>query len=173
LRTKLTRADTGKALAHKQVLIYHRATPSASWKRIRKLRTDVAGRADLTLQPKRSGQLEAVFPGTRGIARSAASTKYVVRPVVTAVLSSDTAVHGGTVTLSGGVTPAVSNAKVTRQRLMNGAWVNRGKTRTNRRGLYTFDLQPNYAGTYILRVVVAPADGRGETHSHRVRLTVS
>lgn len=173
LQTKLKRADTAKPLAHKSVLIYHRSTPAASWKKIKKLRTDSSGRAKATLYPKRSGRYEAVFAGARGVARSTAHTSYVVTPVVTSGLSPDTVVHGGTVTLSGGVTPAVSGARVTRQRLMNGAWVARGKTRTNRRGLYSFDLRPKYAGTYVLRVLVAPADGRGTAHSHRVRLTVS
>jgi GH25 family lysozyme M1 (1,4-beta-N-acetylmuramidase)/5-hydroxyisourate hydrolase-like protein (transthyretin family) len=174
LQTKLTRTDTGDPLARRRVLVYHRATSAAAWKRIDTLRTDASGRADLTLTPRRSGQLESVFPGTRSMARAVAYTKYAVRPVVTSTLSSDSVVHGGTVTMSGGMTPAVSHVKVTLQRLVNGAWLtSKTTTRTGPRGRYIFDIRPRTPGTYVLRALVAAADGRAATHSHRVRLTVS
>jgi hypothetical protein len=174
LQTKLTRTDTGDPLARRRVLIYHRATASAPWKRIDKLRTDGSGEADLTLAPKRSGRLEAVFPGTRGMARAVAYTKYAVRPIVTSTLSSDTITAGSVVTLSGAVTPAVSHATVSLQRLVDGVWVrSKARTRTNQRGRYTFNLHPRTPGTYVLRTLIAPAGGRTEAHSHRVKLTVS
>jgi GH25 family lysozyme M1 (1,4-beta-N-acetylmuramidase) len=173
LRAKLTRADTKKALADRRVIMFRRSNPKASWKKIRKLRTDSRGRASTVITPTHSARVETVFPGGHGVQRSTLFTRYVVHPAVTSTLSAHRVAHTESVTLSGTANPYQAGQKVTRQRLMNGKWVARGTTTIDKHGRYSFTLRPKYAGTYVLRDVVAAAGGRGKGHSPRVHLKVS
>jgi hypothetical protein len=125
------------------------------------------------LHPKQSATIELIFPGKGGMARSSVFKSFIVRPAVTAVLSSPTVAHGSTVTLSGTVTPAIAGQKVVRQRLTGGRWVTRGTTKVTRRGTYSFTLQPKTAGTYVLRDIVAATPKRGVGLSPRVKLTAT
>jgi len=172
-QAKLTRSDTKAALANKRILLFRRTTPTSPWKRIRTLHTNASGRVATTIHPKHSGEFEAVYTGSSSYARATDFENFVVHPIVTSTLSSDTAAQGATVMMTGTVTPVVAHQKVTRQRLINGKWVAKGTTRVNRHGHFSFALRPSRTGTYLYRAWVGPAGHRASGHSHRVQLTVS
>jgi GH25 family lysozyme M1 (1,4-beta-N-acetylmuramidase) len=172
LKATLLRSDTHAALADKQVLVFRRQSTSAPWVQVRNLSTNIAGRVTTLLRPKRSAQLEAVFPGAKGVERSVAFENYVVKPTVTAALSATTVKHGGHVTLSGSVAPFARGTKVFREGLVNGTWQIWATTTLGRKGQFSFSIHPKAKSVDTYRIVVAAAHGRGSAVSAKLRLTV-
>jgi lysozyme len=173
VKAKLTRADTRAALANRPVLIFRRGSASGAWHRIRKLQTDAKGHVKTVLAPTRSAQLEAVFPGGKGVARASVFKNYVVHPTVTAALSATSVARRSPVTLSGTANPAAAGQTITLERRLNGKWRNRGTARLDHHGRYSFALRPKATGVAVFRTVIAAAKHRGAGHSPRVRLTVT
>jgi GH25 family lysozyme M1 (1,4-beta-N-acetylmuramidase) len=173
LLAKLTRSDTKAALAGRRVLIFRRTSLTSAWVQIRKLRTDARGLVSSVLRPKRSAELETVFPGAKGVARSSTFESYVVRPTVTAALSSDTVRHGGHVTLSGTAVPFFDGQQVMREGLLDGQWQVWATTSIGPRGRFIFRIHPKTKATEIYRVVVAASSSHGSGHSPRLTLTVT
>jgi GH25 family lysozyme M1 (1,4-beta-N-acetylmuramidase) len=173
LKVTLTRADTKAALADRPVLIYRRSSANAKWHRIRKLDTNDNGHVKTVLTPTHSAQLEAVFPGAKGVARADVLRSYVVRPTVTAALSEASVTQGTAVTMSGVAAPPTSGEEVTRQRLVDGSWRDGPTTTVNHHGQYSFTIQAPATGTYVYRALLPAAKHRGSGHSPRVTLTVS
>lgn len=173
MTAKLRRADTKAALADQTLLVYRRHSARLPWQRISKLATDPKGRATVRLTPHKSAQLEAVFPGAKGVARSTTYKAFVVHPNVTGSLSQASANVGDTVVISGTVAPYVAGQTVTRQRRVNGTWVAKATTTVSDTGEYSFTIVPKAAGSQVFRAVVAPSRGRGNGLSPKLRLTVS
>jgi GH25 family lysozyme M1 (1,4-beta-N-acetylmuramidase) len=173
VRVKLTRTDTKAALSGRRVLIFRRHSASENWKQIAKLHTNAHGKVHTVLTPKASAQLEAVFPGAKGVARSTVFSSYTVTPIVATALSAPTVKHGKTVTLSGSVHPFVMGEQVARQRKVDGTWVTKGTTAVTKDGTYSFTLTPRLVGTYVYRLVAASTAHRGTGYSRSVRLTAT
>jgi GH25 family lysozyme M1 (1,4-beta-N-acetylmuramidase) len=173
MTAQLRRADTKAALADQTLLVYRRHTTNLPWQRISKLATDLKGRATLQLTPHKSAQLEAVFPGTKGVERSTTYRAFVVHPNVTGSLSQASVNAGATAVISGTVAPYVAGQTVTEQRLINGTWVAKATTTVSDNGEYSFTIVPKAAGTEVFRAVVAPSNGRGNGLSPKLTLTVS
>jgi GH25 family lysozyme M1 (1,4-beta-N-acetylmuramidase) len=172
LKATLHRADTHAALPDKQVLLFRRESVSTPWVQVRKLSTNSAGLVTTLLRPKRSAQLEAVFPGGKGVARSEAFENYVVRPTVTAALSSTKINRGKHVTLTGKVSPFVRGTKVLREGLVGGRWQVWATTKLGPKGGFRFVIHPTAKSVDTYRIVVAAAHGRGKGISSRMQLTV-
>jgi GH25 family lysozyme M1 (1,4-beta-N-acetylmuramidase) len=173
LQATLLRSDTHAALPGKQVLIFRRASVSKPWTQIRKLSTDTSGLASATLRPTRSAELEAVFPGARGVARSSIFENYRVTPTVSAALSATTAKRNAHVTMTGSVAPFVARTKVVREQLVAGSWRVVARGTLGRKGRFSFAIRPKATGVDKFRVVVAAARGRARGHSPTLKLTVN
>lgn len=175
LQTKLLRADTHAALVGKKVLIFRRPSASKPWRQIRKLSTGSDGQATATLHPSRSAELEAVFPGGKGVERSSIFENYQVVPTVSAALGQTTVAHGkhSLVSLIGSVTPFVAKTEVLRESLVNGSWVVLEHTRLGPKGRFEFTIHAKTPATLTYRIVVAAAGGRGSAHSKRMHLTIT
>jgi hypothetical protein len=170
---KLVRTDTKAALSGQPVLVYRRHASKDAWHQIDKLSTNDNGRASVELTPHKSAHLEAVFPGHKGISRSATYKSYVVHPTVTGSLSAKKLTVGGTAAISGTVAPYKAGQVVSRQRLVNSKWVTKDTTIVSDDGQYSFTITPAKAGTYVFRTVVAKSAYRGLGKTTRLTLTVS
>jgi GH25 family lysozyme M1 (1,4-beta-N-acetylmuramidase) len=173
LQATLLRADTHAALAGRQVLIFRRSSPTKPWRQIRKLSTDTAGLASSSLRPTRSAELEAVFPGAKGVARSSIFENYRVSPTVTAALSATAVTSGTHLRLTGSVTPFAARTQVVREQHVNGVWRVIAGGVLGHKGRFDFAIHPKATGVDVFRVVVAAAKGRARGHSAPLRLTVS
>lgn len=172
LQATLLRSDTHAALPGKRVLIFRRATPSDSWEQVRKLSTNAAGLVSTVLHPKRSAQLEAVFPGAKGVQRSETFENYVVRPTVTASLSAMTVRSGTRVTIAGSASPFKAGQRVKREGFFDGAWHVWAISRIGKRGNYQFRFRPTVKTVEVYRIVVAKTTRHGVGHSPILKLTV-
>jgi GH25 family lysozyme M1 (1,4-beta-N-acetylmuramidase) len=173
VQATLLRADTHVALAGRRVLIFRREAPSTKWVQVRKLSTNSAGLASTVLYPKRSAQLEAVFPGTKGVQRSDTFENYVVRPTVTATMSATTVASGQLVTIRGSAAPFRRGQLVKREGYFGGAWHVWATTKIGKRGRYEFRFRPTAKVVDVYRIVVARTVHRGAGHSPRLKLTVT
>jgi hypothetical protein len=172
LKATLQRSDTHAALPDKRVLVFRRQSVSTPWVQVRKLSTNSDGLVTTLLRPKRSAQLEAVFPGGKGVARSEAFENYVVRPTVTAALSSTTIKHGKHVTLTGKVSPFVRGTKVLREGKVGGHWEVWATSKLGPKGGFRFVIHPTVKAVDTYRIVVAATHGRGKGISPTLQLTV-
>ncbi len=172
LQATLQRADTHTALPNRRVLIYRREAPDRNWVRVRKLRTDRNGLASAVLHPKRNAELEAVFPGGSGVARSEAFENYVVRPTVAASISATTVRSGSMVTIGGRAAPFRAGQRVEREGFFDGAWHVWATSRIGPHGRYIFRFRPTLKTVDVYRIVVAATQRHGAGHSHRLQLTV-
>jgi GH25 family lysozyme M1 (1,4-beta-N-acetylmuramidase) len=173
LRAKLVRADTHAGLPDRQVLIFRRARPSDPWVEVRKLSTDTSGLATTVLHPTRSAELEAVFPGAKGVQRSDTFENYIVRPTVTAALSATTVKRGTHVTLTGSASPFKAGQRVMREQFWGGVWHIVASSKIGPRGKFRFQITPTAKAVYAYRILVAPTWRRGRGHSPRMVLTVN
>jgi GH25 family lysozyme M1 (1,4-beta-N-acetylmuramidase) len=172
LQAMLMRADTHAALPGQQVLVFRREGPNDGWVQVRKLSTNSSGLASTVLRPKRSAQLEAVFPGAAGVQRSETFENYVVRPVVTAALSATTVKHGTLVTISGSAAPFRTHQTVQRESFYGGAWHVVATSRIGTHGKFHFTLTPKRTSVSEIRIVVAATKWRGVGHSRVLTLNV-
>jgi GH25 family lysozyme M1 (1,4-beta-N-acetylmuramidase) len=172
LEATLLRSDTKAALPARRVLVFRRHSSSESWVQVRKLSTNSVGLATALLRPKRSAQLEAVFPGAKGVQRAEAFENYVVRPVVTATLSSATVKHGKAVLITGQAAPFAAGHQVLREGLLNGTWHVWATTRLSRHGTFRFRIRPTVRTVDTYRIVVAATQRWGAAVSSTMRLTV-
>ncbi len=172
LQATLLRADTHAALPNRRVLIYRREVPASNWVRVRNLRTDSNGLASAVLHPKRNAELEAVFPGGSGVARSEAFENYVVRPTVAASISATTVRSGSLVTIGGRAAPFHAGQRVEREGFFDGAWHVWATSRIGPRGRYVFRFRPTLKTVDVYRIVVAATQRHGAGHSQRLQLTV-
>jgi GH25 family lysozyme M1 (1,4-beta-N-acetylmuramidase) len=168
----LQRADTHAALAGRQVLIFRREAPSNQWVQVRKLSTNSDGLASTVLHPKRSAQLEAVFPGTKGVQRSDTFENYVVRPTVSATMSATTVKAGTLVTIRGSAAPFRRGQLVKREGFFGGAWHVWATTKIGKRGRYEFRFRPTAKVVDVYRIYVVRTVHRGAGHSRSLKLTV-
>jgi GH25 family lysozyme M1 (1,4-beta-N-acetylmuramidase) len=173
LQALLRRADTHAVLPDQQVLVFRRELPANVWVQVRKLSTNSAGLASTVLHPKRSAQLEAVFPGAKGVQRSETFENYVVRPTVTAALSATTVRHGATVTITGSTTPFIAGQRVVREALVNGHWRVWATSKVSKLGKFRFRITPKVKAAIVYRIVVGKAKGRAAGYSSRLKLTVT
>jgi GH25 family lysozyme M1 (1,4-beta-N-acetylmuramidase) len=173
LKATLLRADTHAALAHEQVLIYYRRlAPATGWVQVRKLSTDSAGLASTVLHPTRSAELEAVFPGAKGVQRSDVFENFVVRPTVTAAFSETLVSKGTPVTMSGSVSPFVAGQQVVREGYFRGGWHVVATSKVGTHGKFSFTMAPMNTTVGVYRIRVAPVQGRAAGYSKPMTLYI-
>ena len=145
---------------------------AASWVQVRSLSTNSAGLATTVLHPARSAQLEAVFPGTKGVQRSESFENFVVRPTVTATLSATTVKRGTQVEIKGTAAPFVAGQRVVREAYFDGQWHVIAASKVGKRGGFRFLFTPTQTAVSLYRIVVGRAAGRGLGRSLPLTLNV-
>lgn len=136
------------------------------WRTVARKKLPKSGRVVFSHKVKKNSKFRIAVSktGTRKAARSV-----VVRTKVRAAVrvnSSIVAFTGQPVRLSGSVLPARKAVKVVRQRLVDGAWVSLGRTRTRADGSYRFSVTPTVKnGSYTYRVVSEPFEGYAAGYS--------
>jgi GH25 family lysozyme M1 (1,4-beta-N-acetylmuramidase) len=172
LSATLLRADTHAALVNKKVLIYRKEAPANTWVQVRKLSTNADGLVSTVLHPKRNAELEAVFPGARGVQRSETFENYVVRPTVSANLSAAIVQSGNRVTITGRVSPFKAGGRVLREGFFDGAWHVWASSKIGKRGGFEFHFRPTLRTVDQYRIVAAATQRHGAGHSKTLKLTV-
>ena len=150
---KLVDAPAGTALVDREVDLYGRYPGTTEYAFLTTLYTNSSGVATVGFAPKRTMELQATFPGDEThLGATAGPRTFAVRQVVTATLSRTSVARGGTVTISGAVSPNKAGKWVYLQRYVNGTWKNLTYKALTSSSTYTFAIKPGTAGTWKLRV---------------------
>lgn len=131
-----------------------------SWTSIGQATTDHDGRAKLTIEPKRNARYRWKYAGTDlHLAGRSAGQAVDVRRAVTLSVADTTIRRGGTVKLSGRVTPGATGMQVTLYRYLGGGRkIVLTRTQVRADGTYAISRVLSATGTYQLGVTV-PATG--------------
>jgi len=175
LKGRLLKADGTGAIAGAPLRLYARQKGTASWRLLRTATTDSAGWASFVYKPSFGNDFQwRWYSGSPDLIGSGSNIAGVgVRPVVSAYVSRTTLPLGGTVSISGGVSPNHSGQAVVLQRYLgSNRWGNVSSAKLSSASIYKFTLKPAARGSYSYRVVrAADADhlvGVSPTRSFRV-----
>lgn len=150
---RLTRADTGAAIPGAPVQLYIRRKGTTTWSLLRTATTSSTGYVSYSHKPSWSLDYEWIYRGSTAYIGDVSLLRTVsVRPVVAAKLSRTSLALGGSVVLSGTVTPAHGNYRVYLQRLSNGVWSTATSQLLPSASSYAFTLKPTSRATYTYRV---------------------
>ncbi|MFD2763692.1 S8 family serine peptidase [Micromonospora eburnea] len=158
LTGKLARKDTGAGLAGQTVQLYGKYKGASSFVLIATVTSGTNGALAYTHKPAKGVTYEWLYRGSTTYMGSVSSLRTVtVATAVTAKLSKTSFRRGGTVTLSGSVSPRHAGQTVYLQRLVNGTWKNITSKKLSSSSTYSFSIKPTSKGTYGYRVY-KPAD---------------
>ena len=157
---KVTRADSGAAVAGTAVKLYARQKGSTSWRLLRTATSSATGTVSFVYKPSFGNDFqwrwETGSADLIGTGSTPASTG--VRVLVTAGLNRITVPLGTAVAISGGVSPNHAGQVVYLQRYLgNDKWTNETSTKLSSASVYSFHPKPAARGTYYYRVA-RPAD---------------
>ncbi|PWU52823.1 hypothetical protein DLJ46_02285 [Micromonospora globispora] len=154
----LTRKDTGAGLAGQPVQLYGKYKGTSSYTLIATVTSGTNGALTYSHKPAKGVSYEWLYRGSTAYTGSVSSLRTVtVATLVTATLSKTSFALGGTVTLSGSVSPNHSGQTVYLQRLVSGSWQNVTSRTLSSSSTYAFSIKPTSKGTYYYRVY-KPAD---------------
>ncbi|SCE80859.1 Serine protease, subtilisin family [Micromonospora mirobrigensis] len=162
---RLTRTDTGAAIAFTSVQLHARPKGATSFTYLGSATSTSTGALTYPgLRPDASTEYKWVYRGsndeTTGQAYigAASQLKLVsVAPYLSAKLSRTSFALGGTVTLSGTVTPGHPSQTIYLQRSIGGVWKDVATGKLTSTSAYAFTVKPAARGTYWYRVR-KPAD---------------
>ncbi|MEU8259299.1 S8 family serine peptidase [Micromonospora sp. NPDC048999] len=155
---KLTRKDTGAGLAGQSVQLYGKYQGSSSYTLIATVTSGTSGALTYTHKPAKGVSYEWRYGGSPTYLGGVSSLRTVtVATLVTGKLSKTKFRLGGTVTLSGSVSPTHAGQTVYLQRLVNGSWKNITSKKLSSSSTYSFAIKPTSKGTFKYRVY-KPAD---------------
>ncbi|MFJ8579200.1 S8 family serine peptidase [Micromonospora sp. NPDC093277] len=158
LTGKLARKDTGAGLAGQTVQVYGRYKGATSFTLIATVTSGTNGALSYTHKPAKGVSYEWLYRGSTTYLGSVSSLRTVtVATVVSSKLSKTSFRRGGTVTLSGSVSPKHAGQTVYLQRLVNGSWKNVTSKKLSSSSSYSFSIKPTSRGTFTYRVY-KPAD---------------
>ncbi|TCN35223.1 type VII secretion-associated serine protease mycosin [Kribbella orskensis] len=150
---RLTRVDTGAAIPGAAVQLYIRRKGTTTWSLLRTATTSSTGYVSYSHKPSWSLDYEWIYRGSTAYIGDVTPLRTVsVRPVVAAKLSRTSFALGGSVVLSGTVTPVHGNYRVYLQRLSNGVWSTVTSQLLPSSSSYAFTLKPTSRATYTYRV---------------------
>jgi len=172
-RLRLTRPDTGAALANRSVVVQTRPIGTTTWSPSLTAVTDADGRASVPLKPSTSVDVRAWYSGPVGETVSRARSTVLVATAVSAAVTPSEVPVGTPVVLSGSLDPATAGITVTLQRRRSGVWTVQDSTTTDALGAYAFTFTPTVANVKRYRVVVGAFGNRTAGTSPVVTLTVS
>ena len=155
---KVVRASTGAAIAGATVQLYGRRKGTTTWTLLGTATSSAYGNLSYSHKPSWSLDYKWIYRNATGYLGSESSLRAVgVRTSVSAALSATSVALGGSVTLSGTVSPSHAGKTVYLQRYVNGAWTSITSRALSSTSTYAFTIKPAYRGTYSYRVYM-PAD---------------
>ncbi|MEU3452433.1 S8 family serine peptidase [Micromonospora sp. NPDC006766] len=155
---KLTRKDTGAGLTGQSVQLYGKYKGSSSYTLIATVTSGAGGALSYPHKPAKGVSYEWRYAGSTTYLGSTSSLRTVtVATLVAGKLSKTSFRLGGTVTLSGSVSPKHAGQTVYLQRLVNGSWKNITSKKLTSSSTYSFSIKPTSKGTFTYRVY-KPAD---------------
>ncbi|MFE9694193.1 S8 family serine peptidase [Micromonospora sp. NPDC005806] len=158
LTGKLVRKDTGAGLAGLPVQLYGKYKGASSYTLITTVTSGTGGALTYTHKPAKGVSYEWLYRGSSSLTGSVTPLRTVtVATLVTGNLSKTSFALGGTVTLSGSVSPSHAGQTVYLQRLVGTSWKNITSRTLSSSSAYSFSIKPTSRGTYYYRVY-KPAD---------------
>jgi len=160
LSAVFTRADTHAPLVGVPVTVYARAHGASTWTSYGSLVTDATGRVNRVFTPGRNDDFRFRYGGTSGVAPVEVQRTVLVRPVVSATLSSSSTAVQHSVVMSGTASPVVPGLRVVSEVFSGGHWrILQAKT-LGTHGGFSFVLTTFKPGYSTYRVVVAAMSSR-------------
>ncbi|MEV0158266.1 fibronectin type III domain-containing protein [Micromonospora sp. NPDC050686] len=155
---KLVRADTGAAIGGASVQLYGRRKGSTAWTLIATATSNSYGNLAYSHKPSWSLDYKWVYRNSVTYQGSESALRTVgVKTTISASLSRTSVALGGSVTLSGKVSPSHAGKYVYLQRYVNGRWTTVANRTLSSTSGYSFAIKPSARGTYTYRVH-KPAD---------------
>jgi serine protease len=157
---KITRADNGASVAGAAVQLYARQKGSATWRLLRTVTSTSTGTLSFAYKPSAGNDFQWRYnSGNTTLMGSGSSTVFTgVRTAVTAGLNRTSVPLGGTVAISGSVSPKHAGQLVYLQRYVGGGtWANVTTATLSSTSVYSFHPKPTTRATWTYRVV-KPAD---------------
>jgi GH25 family lysozyme M1 (1,4-beta-N-acetylmuramidase) len=168
----LTKSTNNGALAGRAVTLSREVEGVTSFTPVASLTTDAQGRVSSIRSPHKNTTWKLTFAPNGPYAGSTTTLQTLVKPVVSAALTSSSAEPGAWVHLTGSLTPKPNGVVLTRQVLVNGTWTN-AQHKSVSTPDYEFSFRAPASGPVKYRVFASPADGRAGALSRAVSLTVS
>ena len=159
LSSKLTRRDSGAALAGTPVQLYWRKVGTTTWYLLTAPTTSSTGTVSYVSRPGASLDYQWVYRGSGSfVGSSSAAARVGVRTTVTGAVSRTSLPLGGSFTISGSVAPAHVGQVVYLQRYAgNGVWTNVASRTLSSASAYAFSFRSGWRGTFTYRMY-KPAD---------------
>ncbi|HEX5596456.1 MAG TPA: hypothetical protein VFX61_10635, partial [Micromonosporaceae bacterium] len=155
---RLSRKDTGAVIAGASVQLYGRRKGSTSWVLLGTATSSSTGGLSFSHKPSWSLDYRWIYRGSPQFAGVVSANRAVsVRVVVSATLSKTSFARGGSVKLSGKVSPSHAGKTVYLQRYVGGKWTTVTSRKLSSTSSYSFTIKPSSRGTYKYRVY-RPAD---------------
>jgi GH25 family lysozyme M1 (1,4-beta-N-acetylmuramidase) len=173
LSATLRRSDTGAALGSRQVGVYLRPAGKSSWSLLKTKTTSSTGAISVYLRPRTNEAVQFRVAGGSGYLGTTVTRSIVVRPVLTATLSSTTVRANHSVTMRGTVSPVLAGATVYRQGYYDGGWHTWATAKVRTDGTFSFTITPTVKTTDVYRVYLPGRTSLGSASSPRLYLKVS
>jgi hypothetical protein len=156
---KITRRDTGAAIAGVPAELYWRRVGSSTWTLAATRTSSSTGAVSFAHKPTASVDYMWVYRGSTAYVGSSSALRRVgVKTAVTATASRTSVGLGGTFTLTGSVSPAHAGQTVYLQRYAgSGRWTTVTSQALSSTSTYSFSVKPTARGTATYRVY-KPAD---------------
>ncbi|MBY8875992.1 hypothetical protein K7640_29615 [Micromonospora sp. PLK6-60] len=155
---KLVRADTGAAIGGAAVQLYGRRKGTTTWTLIATATSNSSGNLAYSHKPSWSLDYKWVYRNSTSYQGSESTLRTVgVKTTISVSLSRTSVALGGSVTLSGKVSPSHAGKYVYLQRYVNGRWTTVANRTLSSTSTYSFAVKPSARGTYTYRVH-KPAD---------------
>jgi hypothetical protein len=174
LTSRVTRVDTGAALAGVPVTLYSKAKNGSAWATVATVTSSATGDVSSVQKPAVSTYYMWGYNGSADLLGSRSAAFLVqVRPAISAYLSVASIRLGASSVFYGYLNPPHPGTTAYLQRMSGSSWVGVTTAKLTTNGKYTFSIKPSARGTYTYRVVwYADADHQGTQTVAKV-LTVS
>ena len=171
---KLTRSDTGAAIAIKAVHLYGKTVTGSTYSLLGSATTNSAGSYSFSVKPSVGTDYYVERPESTSYVESRSSSVSLrVRVKVTAHFADSTVGRNVVAVLSGSVSPKHAGQTVQVQELSGGRWQTIGTATLNSSSIYQFPISKSTAGTYSFRVHRPGDSDHWSGTSPTVKLTVS
>ncbi|GAA2490254.1 S8 family serine peptidase [Terrabacter carboxydivorans] len=157
LTSRLTRRDTGAAIAGVPVQLSWRKVGTTTWNLLTTRTSSSTGTVSFTHKPSTSVEYLWTYRGSTGFVGSSSSVVRVgLRTAVTSTASRTSLPLGGSFSLYGSVSPSHAGQRVYLQRYAgSGRWTTVTSTVLTSTSAYSFAIKPSARGTFTYRVYKA------------------
>jgi len=171
----LTVAGTNRWINGATVILSQQRPGTTSWSRLTSTRTSSYGNYSFAgFKPAQNWNFRVEYAGSSPFAGTSSSTTVYVAPTVSVTASSTSFRLGGTVTLSGTVSPNHHGQYVYLQRYLgSGRWTTVTSGVLSSSSTYALPWKPTARAAYVLRVVKNPDSDHAGATSSNVTIHVS